>query len=495
MQTLAAARVCKGRKETPASVTQSASLAGLIRITNSPAQVDERSNSENRTMSVLQPELEDVQKLLMHFRTELGGHFQVEMNVAVEGILPIFKERFDIVIQKDGNPLAVLEYKSIVFSVQVNVHPEWLIERFKKVGIQFGILYFGRKEEFFLYNKGKYGLTKMSFESIISAIQSNHAFGLKPLVDDVAAEILSCMPDELSKEKDISIHQKLYSLFSEDTLYYDDEKGEVSFVESSEDKFFCALLPQDEPKSLCRYTTLNGLFLTLKDKKNCMCSLTCMNDKGEISYADKYIHYGVYAYSPQIIDENNDSFILSCCDVDKVDDLTMWRLYGDQGKGVCLEYNIDSTKVDNERFFLAPVSYGVEKNKHPQLDFIKNINQWEKNGWRFKLKRWQIWKHFFKSYLFMDEHEFRLLFFPSVDDERNLRWIMDSTNSIVSRIALFGVDEESFPLRIKSILVGPKCPEQESNVDQLEFMNRKQGVIQSNIMTKVVRASNITDYR
>lgn len=333
-----------------------------------------------------------------------------------------------------------------------------------------------------------------TFEDLIYAIKENHAFGEKPLVDEVAADILAFLPDKLS-DIDSSILHNLDTLFTEDNICYDEENGEVCFLSSIEDAFFRILLPQGDPKSLCRYTTLNSLFLTLKDKNNCMCSLTCMNDKGEISYADKYIHYGVYAYSHQVIDENNDCFILSCCDADKNDDLTMWRLYGDQGKGVCLEYEIDSTLIDNSRFFLAPVSYGRKKNEHPQLDFIKNINNWIKDGWSFKFHRWHIWKHFFKSHLFEDEHEYRLLFIPASEDEQKLHWMMDSTNNIVSRIALFGMDENGFPLKLKSVLVGPKCPEQESNVDQLEFMNRKQKVIQPDRVMKVVKASNITDFR
>lgn len=445
-------------------------------------------------MSLLQPERDDIQKLRIKLSEALGNQFHVEMDSVVEGSVPFIMVRFDIVILNGECPVAALEYKSIAYSVRVNIRPDWLTERFKKVGIKYGILFFGCDDEFFLYSKGKYGLTKMSFESIVYAIKGDHAFGEIPLVDDVATEILSCMPEELSDGVDIPTHINLDSLFSEDTLCFDGENGEVCFAESAEDDFFRLLLPQDIPESLCRYTTLNSLFLTLKDKTNCMCSLTCMNDKGEISYADKYIQYDVYAYSPQVIDENNDCFILSCCKVDKIDDLTMWRLYGDQGRGVCLEYNIGSTRLDNERFFLAPVSYGVDKNNHPQLDFVRNINQWVKDGWRFKFNRWHIWKHFFKSYLFKDEHEYRLLFLPSPNDEHRLRWIMDSTNSIVSRIALFETNEEVFPLKLSSAIVGPKCPEQESNVDQLEFMNRKQKVIQSKA-TKVVRASNITDYR
>lgn len=446
-------------------------------------------------MSFLKPNRDDIEKLKFQLADAFGNQFLVEMDSVVEGFASIIKERFDIVIMKDGNPLAALEYRSVIESIQVNLHPDWLVEKFKKVGVQYGILYFGQKECFYLYSKQKYGLTELTtFYDLISAIKCNHAFGDKPLVDEVAADILSCVSDELSEE-DSNIHHKLDSLFTDENTCFDNENGVVSFLESIEDEFFRLLLPQGEPTSLCRYTTLNSLFLTLKDKTNCMCSLTCMNDKGEISYSDKYVHYGVYAYSHQVIDENNDCFILSCCNSDKKDDLTMWRLYGDQGKGVCLEYEICSAQIDNSRFFLAPVSYGTAKNKHPQLDLIQNVNNWVKDGWRFKFRRWHIWKHFFKSYLFKDEHEYRLLFIPTENDDQKLRWIMDSTNSIVSRIALFGMEQDAFPLKLKSVLVGPKCLEQESNVDQLEFMNRKQKVIHTDRMMNMVKASNITDFR
>lgn len=447
-------------------------------------------------MSFLRPDSNDIEKLKCQLSDALGNQYEVETDSVVEGLLSIIKERFDIVIIKDGNPLAALECKSMFYSMQVDLQQDWLVERFKKVGVQYGILYFGRKESFYLYSKQKYGLTEFkTFDGIISAIKGNHAFGEKPLVDEVAADILACMPDELSEDIETNIYLKYDSLFTEDNICYNEENGEVSFLTCIEDEFFHLLLPQGDPTSLCRYTTLNSLFLALRDKTNCMCSLTCMNDKGEISYADKYIHYGVYAYSHQVVDENNSCFILSCCNTDKLDDLTMWRLYGDQGKGVCLEYEIDAPQIDNSRFFLAPVSYGTQKNKHPQLEFIQNINNWVKDGWRFKFHRWHIWKHFFKSYLFKDEHEYRLLFIPTENDDQKLRWIMDSTNSIVSRIALFGMEQDVFPLSLKSVLVGPKCPEQESNVDQLEFMSRKQKVIHTNRVSKVVKASNITDFR
>lgn len=446
-------------------------------------------------MSFLQPDEQDLQNLHKLLIEGLGTHYQVEQSLAVEGCLPFIKETFDYVILKDAEPLAAIEYKSFAYSIQLHTHEEWLFDKFKKVGIQFGVLYFGRRDEFYLYKKGKYHFTKLSQNGLMAALKNGNGIGEIPLVDDVATEILSCLPEDLVDEMDVELHTKMGELFTAENLCFDMVNGEVSFNDSIEDEFFRLLLPEASHKSLCRYTTLNSLFLTLKDKTHCMCSLTCMNDKGEISYADKYVHYGVYAYSRQIVEENNDCFILSCCNNNKLDDLTMWRLYGDQGKGVCLEYDYIDKAIDNIHFFFAPVSYGREKNKHPQLEFIRNINNWEHEGWHFKLKRWYIWKHFFKSYLFKDEQECRLLFIPSENSTADIRWIMDSTNSIVSRIALFCVSDTTFPLKLRSVLVGPKCPEQESNVNQLSFMNGKQNVIPSRGLFAIVKASSIKDYR
>lgn len=446
-------------------------------------------------MFVLAPEHSDIQKLREQLAAALGQQFQVEIESVVEGVLPIIKERFDLVILKEGVPVAVLDYKSYLYSIDFHHEKNRYIDRFKKVNIKHGILFFGKDDEFHLYSKGIYGLTKLTFAGLIAAIKGGTSFGEKPLIDDVKTVVLSCMPDALSSTIDVNTRQELDILFTEDNLLFDNENGIVSLSERAEDDFFRLLLPQRSPSSLCRYTTLSSLFLTLKDMKHCLCSLTCMNDKGEISYADKYIHYGVYAYSHLMIENSNNCFILSCCEIDKMDDLTMWRLYGEQGRGVCLEYESLIEKADNKQFFMAPVSYGESKDKHLELEFIKRINNWVKEGWHFKLNRWDIWKHFFKSYLFKDEHEYRILFLPSGDSTAEIKWILDATNSIVSRIALFNITDEAFPLKLKSVLVGPKCPEQESNVDQLTFMNRIQGVMKPQDNRRVVSSSNITDYR
>ena len=173
----------------------------------------------------------------------------------------------------------------------------------------------------------------------------------------------------------------------------------------------------------------------------------------------------------------------------------MWRLYGKDGKGVCLEYEVDQSRIDNNKFFFAPVSYGNE-NGHPELEFIKGLRHWEKNGWHFELKRWYIWKHFFKSHLFKEEKEVRLLFVLNDNKKSDeVEWIMDSTHNIVSRICKFSIDGGKLPLTLSKVIIGPKCPDQASNLDQFKYMNEQLKRIKDTKEPSAIISSKIKDYR
>jgi hypothetical protein len=128
--------------------------------------------------------------------------------------------------------------------------------------------------------------------------------------------------------------------------------------------FFCSLLGSTSgtPKRLCRYTSLASLFRSLSEKQQSMCSTVCMNDKTENDYAQKFISEAmpqsnvISRLQTRTTSVNADtfSFILSGSRMSKKDDLNMWRLYGDDSKGVCLWYKVDDELP--EHFFLAKVS-------------------------------------------------------------------------------------------------------------------------------------------
>ena len=445
-------------------------------------------------MSILIPKTEDVEKLLKKFADALGEDYKVEMNTEVSLSFFLSKKYvFDLVIFRDDIPFVGIEYKNIAWSIHIRHNPEWFYSKFEEVNLKYGICYFGQEDKYYFWSRDKYGFQVFDFASVINAIKQDAPIGERPIVEELAVEILGWLPDSIDS---VDLHQNIDKLFLEDNLNFNDSIGEISFIKNIEDAFFKALLPQMKVSTVCRYTTLNSLFLLLKEKHHCLCSLTCMNDIGETSYADNWIGCGAYAETYKTIEENNNSYILSCCASDKIDDLTMWRLYGQNAMGACLVYDVKEELIDNDSFFFAPVSYGQSEKEHDELEFICNIRNWVKNGWRFKFNRWHIWKHFFKSYLFKDEQEIRLLYIHSKESNIERKWIMDSSNSIASSLCLFDMDKNRFPLSLSSAIIGPKCPQQASNIAQFNYMNAQQKVFPfSSRWNEAINASKINDYR
>lgn len=427
----------------------------------------------------------------------LGDGYEVEIHKEVSAAHSPIKELFDLVVFYHSDAICGIDYKynHKPLNPSMTRFHDIPIGRYKRVGLKYGIQYYGENRNCYFWTQWSHDYKEFTFDNIVKAIRGNQNCGARFTPDEVKTKLFEKLPQKLSKEQVSGIR----ALINENNLVYDESTASMCLKTEAEDELFKILLiPNNDElnvKSVCRYTSLNSLFLTIKNGTQVMCSITCMNDKGETSYADKYVGFGAFANTSKSIEENNDCFILSCCNIGMKDNLTMWRLYGDDGKGVCLEYDVDLAKVDNKVFFFAPVSYGETMSIHPALDFIRDIRHWNENGWSFSLKRWYIWKHFFKSHLFKEENEVRLLYLWTPEETDNTKWILDSTNSIVSRICKFPIPNDRLPLTLKNAIIGPKCPEQNSNVDQFNYMNGLEKVMPFSIIKKAIRSSSIEDYR
>ena len=151
------------------------------------------------------------------------------------------------------------------------------------------------------------------------------------------------------------------------------------------------------------------------------------------------------------------------------DDLTMWRLYGDDAKGISIEY--ENPKSLPEDFLFAKVSYAESKEKHSKLDFIGELVNGKIGNRSFRLKQWGQWQHFFKPFEYAVEHEVRLLFFGNHFIYENVqefekKWIQ-TEQGITAPIAVFpcrqAKDKIQFPLKIKGITLGSRLPDKETN--------------------------------
>lgn len=88
-----------------------------------------------------------------------------------------------------------------------------------------------------------------------------------------------------------------------------------------------------------------------------------------------------------------------------------------------------------------------------------------------------------------------MLYVHNNDIEIERCWIMDSKNSIASRLCLFDIDKDIFPLKVYSAIIGPNCNQQASNVAQFNYMNMQQNVIPFKSWNEAIVASKIRDYR
>jgi len=291
-----------------------------------------------------------------------------------------------------------------------------------------------------------------------------------------------------------AVASSILSMLSPDDIEFDKNEPRFYLPQDVEDELFLCKLKKVDGKELCRFTTIDNLFELLKNEKQNMCNIVCMNDRGEYRYADDFVFEQYPEVGTTAFRELDSCYVLSLLKGSQANDLTMWRLYGDDAKGACLIYDVEDVmkKGINGQFFLAKVSYAQKDGKHPELEFFKElVNRVSGSGWKLCLRRWNIWKHFFKSHHFSVENEVRLMYYDLPDrrdKKEDYKWIKNPASQIVTKMQLF--DFGGFPLKIKASLIGPKCEEAELVARQFYLM------AESTSSCKIsVSCSNIKDYR
>ena len=364
--------------------------------------------------------------------------------------------RFDICIYKNNQILALIEIapNSQWMNEKKPFVPQWL----EKTNATYGIITDGKTFLLISKNDKTVNFKQKKIESLLRILKRKQRLSKSQEKIKKCAEIIK-------KFKLGSPFQKAISL---------NKDNQICFIENNELLFFKSLLSLEKrKKTIYRYTSLKSLFLTLKENKYRMCGLAGMNDKTEKDYFDNYI-----GHSSEV--ENN--IFISSCSLLK-DDLTMWRLYGDDGKGVCLAFEIQ--KNISKEFNLLKIDYGTNSKKHEKIDLLKELL-----SCNFLFKDLNKWKHFFKGFEYKKEREIRLLFCNNTSNnsiEKN--WVITDNNNIINPVADLPLNED-FPLKLKSIRLGPKFPEAILNKNQLkEMLNDK------NLQKVKVYKSKITSYR
>ncbi|MBQ9222485.1 MAG: DUF2971 domain-containing protein [Prevotella sp.] len=284
--------------------------------------------------------------------------------------------------------------------------------------------------------------------------------------------------DTICKDHGLAETMRPFICKCQDTnIFFEYVPGSFSFTEEYENQLFETLLGTlKKDEILYKYTSANFINYIMGDDIS-MLSIVCMNDTTECDYADEYFKRKGLEYvfqKPEVYNIGSNIFITSF--TKKCDNLTMWRLYGDECKGVSVGFEVKDLP---NGFYLAKVSYAEKDNTHKELDFIKDIRNIVENNNTFYLRNFLVWKHFFKPYDYSDEDEYRLLYFLG-SPVANRKWIR-TNNGIITPLVSFSAcylntEKQTYPLQIKELYLGPKMPEKEVNKHMIELMlNNKFG--------------------
>ena len=250
--------------------------------------------------------------------------------------------------------------------------------------------------------------------------------------------------------------------------------------EKDEHGFFKALLATYDKDYICRYTTYEALERILKEKKQSVCSVVCMNDQTECDYADEYLEKHGGTDKRQQLETSyevlNKCQISSCTHIELADKLSLWRMYANDAKGVCLKFKVDKQMLEDKGFYLCCVNYAYSEDEHRHLDLISELKKLQIMGYTFDLRMWHIWMHFYKPIHYSDEREVRLLYFKQDSDE--YKWIKTGDSQILAPVIEFGIEKgkNEFPLVLSEIILGPKFPEAATNAVQIKYLKELQQI-------------------
>ena len=311
---------------------------------------------------------------------------------------------------------------------------------------------------------------------------------------EVVARICKLLSDLISSREDLSISPNTFSPdIIEKNLVWNKEKTSVNLDKEFEYDFFKTLYKNNYPPDFYHYTSLQTLFSILTTGKIHLSALTGMNDKTEIGFVNKFMDVNtVDPYSSVSMDYHNEHFIISFSG--RKDDFNQWRLYGDDGKGVCLKFSTNPQIPAYKNVLVSSVTYDLNVFsliKNCLRDFRENLNI------GFGIYAVNYWKFFYKDPDYKDENEVRLLVNNlNLSNHRVFKpsFKINRYGIIIPFIELDCIiSTETCILRLEEIMVGPKTFESKLNQHQIVHLIKK--MYDHSLWNIKITQSNITHYR
>lgn len=241
-----------------------------------------------------------------------------------------------------------------------------------------------------------------------------------------------------------------------------------------------------------RYMSLSSFMrkyenATTENYEESMCCILAMNDKNECANYKKELMKNAYNKGNITNEEYNNYFITSLST--KGDNLTMWRLYGDDCKGVCIEYELQDPNWPYYKVLYngSKKEKEIEEKKDEFENTIKGLTKIKVSGaFHFCLRKDAPWWFFIKDNDYEVEDEIRLLYHYNKEKNVRIKWINNPAYNIIHPIALF--NNNDYPLKIKKVILGNNMPQ--INKEQIETMLKQYKTEEIEIIN-----SKITSYR
>ena len=211
-------------------------------------------------------------------------------------------------------------------------------------------------------------------------------------------QVITQIPEDadLKKKKICELIHNIYGLDIQITdILYDPASECLVLKEEVEQNMLKNIKPERavEPDEIAKYTTLDTLVAVLQSGKIRMNSIVSMNDKTETGFLEEYIRN-----YEEDFDEECDKYLFADKEfitsfTTRIDDLDMWRLYGDNARGVCMVFE----RINKDSDELFNISYIAEKSD--VLEKIAKLQDALKdNSIRFRMNLLKKYQHFLSKY-------------------------------------------------------------------------------------------------
>lgn len=391
--------------------------------------------------------------------------------------------RFDACILTDeSQPYASIEIKdNLKNDIQFKNGMDFLCKSYLFTKTQFCVLTDGN--EFYIWKTNenpKPNFEKIKFNELIDVLQ-------EPFQLQNPIKAYNVIKDIFHKEKLFDLEKR----FSKEDVNF--TGSSFSFSNSFEAKLTSKLVKKNKYKQICRYVPFETIFQMLKNQTIRMNGIAGMNDTTEVNYIEKYIYNTDTSYGKRTDADLlaiNSTFITSCSNSELKDDLTQWRLYADDGKGVCLVFNVKNSTSANE-FILSEIQYVDEDFMPEEIQLLRKISLAIESKTKMKLiyNNMHQWCHFYKPKDYEIEKEVRLQFIKKIDEETD--WVNANSINIINTFTTINLlKNDEFPLILKEIILGPKFPEKDINMGQIRTLLNTKGFVDVE-----VKLSRIHNYR